>query len=414
MKVETPQILWNNQSDSRVPAALYSISILESGLVANYCGGSSGGTTNAAGSPGRATSAATDMSKHGTILATAGSTHEVNLWSIAFSSDIAATTSKPIFQRKTNTKMNYMCSLSRHERTVNVVRFSPNGLHLATAGDSGTIIVWSVPVSKRGGNNGRHFWSTVTKETELTVRIIAGNGDGVCDICWSADSKRFVVGTVDHCFVVYEDAYYDSNQQQQQQQTTSTAPSLTITTEKPQSESQWKAVFRSTSDHSNFIQGVAYDPLGVYLSSMSSDRSVKVYARKVPTKSKKKVLRPSNAPKGPLPPPDHQQMVMDLLTESKFQVGKAKTIKYRKCALDETGAQVKHHLFADESTMESFFRRLSWTNDGAFLIAPAGLWHSEPLNLTSKVPPAFATLLFARHRFDQPCKVLYGLEKVRY
>jgi WD40 repeat protein len=390
MKAETPQILWNNQSDSRVPAALYSVSILESGLV----------SSKPDGSPVKV---ATDSTKHGTILATAGSTHEVNLWNIA-----APTTppdvGKPIFQRKTNTKINYMCSLSRHERTVNVVRFSPNGLHLATAGDSGTVIVWSVPVSKRGGNNGHHFWSTVTKETELTVRIMAGSGDGVCDIAWSADSKRFVIGTVDHCFVVYEDANYDSNHHRD----------VTLqATDKPQAESQWKAVFRNTHDHANFIQGVAYDPLGVYLASMSSDRSVKVYTRKTPAKSKKKVLRPSNAPKGPLPPPGHQKMVTDMLTDSKFQLGKAKTIKYRRCALDETGAQVKHHLFADESTMESFFRRLCWTTDGAFLIAPAGLWHTDPLNVQSKVPPAFATLLFARHRFDQPCKVLYGLEKVR-
>jgi chromatin assembly factor 1 subunit B len=172
-------------------------------------------------------------------------------------------------------------------------------------------------------------------------------------------------------------------------------------------------VFRSTHDQSNFIQGVAYDPLGVYLASLSTDRTVKVYPRKIPPKSKKAVLRPSNSPRGPLPPPDHQAIVASLLTDSKFQIGKAKTIKYRRCTLDETGSQVKHHYFADESTVESFFRRPNWTTDGAFFIAPAALWHTDPKNVNSNVPPTFATLLFARHRFEQPCKILYGLDKVR-
>jgi chromatin assembly factor 1 subunit B len=62
----------------------------------------------------------------------------------------------------------------------------------------------------------------------------------------------------------------------------------------------------------------------------------------------------------------------------------------------------------DESTCESFFRRLSWTTDGAFLVTPAALWHADP-----DAAPSFSTHLFARHRFDEPFKVLSGLEKVR-
>ena len=76
-----------------------------------------------------------------------------------------------------------------------------------------------------------------------------------------------------------------------------------------------------------------------------------------------------------------------------------------------------------------FFRRLAWTTDGAFLITPASLWQKkqsitnsdnigsengiEGKNVSSLEPPTFATYLFARHHYDQPYQVLFGLDKVR-
>jgi len=71
-------------------------------------------------------------------------------------------------------------------------------------------------------------------------------------------------------------------------------------------------------------------------------------------------------------------------------------------------AQKKHHLFADESTVESFFRRLAWTVDGAFLITPASIWQGSGGGVAA---PSFAVYLFARHHFDRPYKVLSGLDK---
>ena len=71
---------------------------------------------------------------------------------------------------------------------------------------------------------------------------------------------------------------------------------------------------------------------------------------------------------------------------------------------------------------------MSWTPDGAFLIAPTALWydHSNTSNSPSigKVgtdeeiknmisTPSFATYVYARHRYDRPAAVLSGLEKVR-
>ncbi len=43
-----------------------------------------------------------------------------------------------------------------------------------------------------------------------------------------------------------------------------------------QSQSQWSCVWRNTKEHTHYVQGVAYDPLGVYLASQGTDLSVRV------------------------------------------------------------------------------------------------------------------------------------------
>jgi len=360
MKVETPQILWNSEGDKGKNAPLYSVALQDSGAVGGF--------------------------SH--VLATAGNTSEINLWRVSFSLE---TSSRGIFQKSTKplNQIEYVTSLSRHDLPVNTVSFSPDGLHLVTAGEAGSIILWSVPVSMRGGGNGRHFWSTITKESDLSVRIVSTACEGVCDIAWSQDSKRFVVGTIDSNVLVFEDKNYAMN-------------SIS-----PQKESEWTVVFRN-GEHSSFVQGVAYDPLGVYLASMGSDRTVRIFPRKTPTKNKRKVLRPANAPRTITPPAEHQEHVSRFLTESKIEIGKTKKIQRRCVYVDEEGGQLKQRLFADESTCESFFRRLCWTTDGLFLITPCALWHEDQHDET----PSFSTCLFARHRFEEPYKVLPGLEKV--
>lgn len=367
MKVETPQILWNSEEDKGLNAALMSVSMIQSGVVDN------------------------STAQYTNVLATAGNTNIINLWRVHFSPTRAA---GPMFQRKTSsTKMEYVCSLTRHDAPVNAVSFSPDGLHLATAGDAGSVIVWSVPVSKRGNGNGRHYWSTVTREADVQVKIVARAGEAVSDISWSADSKRFMAGTIDHSVFVVEDGSHSHNRAHAAQQ----------------QDPSWKVVYRNTMDHTHFVQGVAYDPVGVYLASMSSDRTVRVYPRKA-LKKKKILRRKDNAA---LPDPQVAATLQDILTEGKLEMAKSKLVKYRRIEQqDEAGndVQIKRHLYADESTLESFFRRLAWTTDGAFLVTPAALW--QPENTTGKQQSSYATYMFARHKFDEPVRVLAGLEKV--
>ena len=434
MKVETPQILWNSEGDKGINAALNSISMLESGL-SEHADDENNAATAASAMTTSASTNNTNARKYGNVMATAGNTHIINLWKLSFPSPPTTTTTTPPASMAPKassaaaTKIDYLCSLTRQEQSVNTVAFSPDGLHLATGGETGAIVVWSVPPSKRGGGNGSHYWSTVEREQDLNVRIVSRSGEGVCDISWSADSKRFVAGTIDHTVLICEDKHYEANHR------AGGGPAV---------DSDWQIVFRNSMDHTHYVQGVAYDPLGVYLASMGSDRTVRVFPRKTPPKSKKKVLRPTNTGTSPnmdcSPPLEHQQMVNQLLTDSKLEVSKSKLLKYRRETVnnnnnhtsstnDESGTAENNnnpsesgqatkpqrsYLYADESTLESFFRRLSWTADGAYLVTPAALYHSDSNGDASKEKesPSFATYLFARHKFDEPCKVLSGLEKV--
>ena len=125
MKVETPQILWNSEGDKGINAALNSVSILESGL-------SDHGSNDE------------DNHKYGNVMATAGNTNIINLWKLSFpitsssvnNENMASNSS--MFQKKSiGTRTEYLCSLTRQELSVNVVAFSPDGIHLATGGESG-------------------------------------------------------------------------------------------------------------------------------------------------------------------------------------------------------------------------------------------------------------------------------------
>ncbi|KAM6934174.1 chromatin assembly factor 1 subunit B [Xenentodon cancila] len=87
------------------------------------------------------------------------------------------------------------------------------------------------------------------------------------------------------------------------------------------------------NDHKSYVQGVTWDPLGQYVATLSCDRVMRVYS----THTKKKAFCISKMSSGP--------------------VAEGEVKQYR--------------MFHDDS-MRSFFRRLSFTPDGSFLLTPAG------------------------------------------
>eukprot|EP00584_Thalassiosira_punctigera_P000770 CAMPEP_0172531222 /NCGR_PEP_ID=MMETSP1067-20121228/4711_1 /TAXON_ID=265564 ORGANISM="Thalassiosira punctigera, Strain Tpunct2005C2" /NCGR_SAMPLE_ID=MMETSP1067 /ASSEMBLY_ACC=CAM_ASM_000444 /LENGTH=727 /DNA_ID=CAMNT_0013315579 /DNA_START=123 /DNA_END=2306 /DNA_ORIENTATION=+ len=417
------------------------------------------------------------------VLATAGNT-EVNLWRVGFTEDAARASSSSsgddggnardddgttrrsssssshiLVQPQTkgsdaselgeHTRIEHVATLSRgtNERGINAVKFSPSGLHLVAAGDGGTVVVWSSPPARDGAAGSPSFWSSIEKETDAPMKILFNQSDDVMDVAWSADSRRFAACSLDHTLTVWEQLSNGS----------ASAGGA--------SGAEWRNVHRSAKDHTHYIQGVAYDPQGVYLASMGSDRMVKVYSRKnVKENAVKGELAKYAVDRSSAEVTDEEEerrailqsrVLPELLTNSAFTLqNKIKTMKFlnskpsaanassnddaknnerdasRPSSPTPNGAAAakRHHMFADELTLNSFFRRLAFTTDGAFLVVPAALWHGRggdrsaageaPASPTSVATgeaklaeSSFATYLFARHRFDQPYKVLTGLEK---
>ncbi|MEQ2203843.1 Chromatin assembly factor 1 subunit B, partial [Xenoophorus captivus] len=85
------------------------------------------------------------------------------------------------------------------------------------------------------------------------------------------------------------------------------------------------------NDHKSYVQGVTWDPQGQYVATLSCDRVMRVYS----THTKKKAFCVSKMSSGPL----------------------------------ADGEAKQYRMFHDDS-MRSFFRRLSFTPDGSFLLAP--------------------------------------------
>jgi chromatin assembly factor 1 subunit B len=328
-------------------------------------------------------------------------------------------------------------------------------------GDGGAIVVWSVPISKRGGGNGKHYWNLLTSEKELSVKVLRSWGEDIFDVDWSPDSKRFAVGTLDHKVAFYEDMSLTENQSSDAAVTTDGAAAPTTWG----GSGTWKNVC-TLSDHKHYVQGVAFDPLNCYVATQGSDRNVFVFQRKEKKNSTKKAgaLKESSvvnesAPAAPTAAPaanaattttnatevamadendtNNENAVAasaaapavseaaSVTGAAKFELTKSKQLKWRIISdegaehaaqtnsdvIEETAGDAvagdaagdkgkpkvqRHNLYVDE-TMQSFFRRLTWTPDGAYMITPAGLYQE-----TEESRPSFATHVFSRHNFEKP------------
>lgn len=129
-----------------------------------------------------------------------------------------------------------------HQKTVNCVRFSPNGQFLASGSDDQMVIVWqlkSVPVE--------------FGKVEETIqwghpRQLRGHVGDVMDLCWSADSAYLVSGSLDGTAIVWQ---IGGNNKFGKVQT--------------------------LEGHKKFVQGVAMHPLLKMIATASSDATVRIY-----------------------------------------------------------------------------------------------------------------------------------------
>ncbi|PCH36764.1 WD40 repeat-like protein [Wolfiporia cocos MD-104 SS10] len=187
-------------------------------------------------------------------LATGGEDNHVRLWTVhpnilpqsVVESASGSTTETPTPRPP---RVEYLATLSRHSASVNVVRFSPNGELIASAGDDGMIIIWSPTTSPHATTYGsdlspedlqyeKEHWKARTTFRCTSMQVY--------DLAWSPTGEYIIAGGTDNCARIF----------------------TTI---------DGKCI-REIADHSHYVQGVAWDPLNEYVATQSSDGSMRIYS----------------------------------------------------------------------------------------------------------------------------------------
>ncbi|KAH9903220.1 WD40 repeat-like protein [Cubamyces lactineus] len=183
-------------------------------------------------------------------LATGGEDNHVRLWLVhpnILPQSLVEGASEPPAPRPP--RVEYLATLSRHSAAVNVVRFSPNGDLIASAGDDGMIIIWSPTTSPHASSYGsdlapedlqyeKEHWKPRTTFRCTTMQVY--------DLAWSPSGEYIIAGSTDNCARIF-------------------------------TASEGKCV-HEIAEHNHYVQGVAWDPLNEYIATQSSDRSMHIYS----------------------------------------------------------------------------------------------------------------------------------------
>ncbi|CAL3970035.1 hypothetical protein PZA11_006353 [Diplocarpon coronariae] len=327
-------------------------------------------------------------------LATGGGDNNVRLWRLDADGE--------------DRKVEYLCTMARHTRTVNVVRWAPRGDVLASASDDGNVITWVLDTK-----NPKPAFGEALEELETwrAKHMCRSSGHEIYDLAWSPDGIYFITGSMDNVARIYN--------------------------------AQTGQLMRQIAEHQHYVQGVAWDPLNEYIATQSSDRSVHVYS----LKTKEGTYMLDNRDEEPrkigmnmkmdLPgrrisshspaPPDlslRQQLAAEIgtigspgpscpgtPTSLALPMNPPSTISHsRKSSFGAAsparsirrsaspapsmplpavmpmeasprpysiGLGVKNFNIYSNDTLKSFFRRLTFTPDGSLLFTPAGQYQSQ-------------------------------------
>lgn len=165
-------------------------------------------------------------------LATAGNDNNVRLWRVESTGE--------------ERKVSYLSTLVKHTQAVNVVRFSPKGEMLASAGDDGNVLLWVPSELQTQPPLGED--RSDDKETWRVKHMCRSSGAEIYDLAWSPDGVFIITGSMDNIARIYN--------------------------------AQTGQMVRQIAEHSHYVQGVAWDPLNEFVATQSSDRSVHIYSLK--------------------------------------------------------------------------------------------------------------------------------------
>ena len=97
-------------------------------------------------------------------------------------------------------ELDCLCDLTRHQRAVNIVRWSPDGSLLASGDDESIIIVWQLRGGK--GEGGLFDDTQENKENWVVYKMIRFHLDDVYDLSWSPCGQFLLSGSVDNAAII--------------------------------------------------------------------------------------------------------------------------------------------------------------------------------------------------------------------
>uniref|UniRef100_A0A914V5U3 Chromatin assembly factor 1 subunit B n=1 Tax=Plectus sambesii TaxID=2011161 RepID=A0A914V5U3_9BILA len=171
-------------------------------------------------------------------LVTSSVAREVRVWEFGFDTD-----EKVEPGAKPALAVDFVANLIAHQFAVNVVRFSPSGLKLASGDSDGLICIWHVNHSSAPDIFANEDMPP-NKENWMVAKRLFGHVKEVCDLCWSPDGSLIASVSVDKSLIIYN---------------AETGKNLRI-----------------LKDYKQFPNGVCWDPRGKYVVTMSTDREMHI------------------------------------------------------------------------------------------------------------------------------------------
>ncbi|XP_045447471.1 chromatin assembly factor 1 subunit B [Melitaea cinxia] len=178
-------------------------------------------------------------------LATGGTDSHVLVWYISTT-------------EKGSVNLEVAADLTRHQKAVNVVRWSPNGLYLASGDDESIIFIWK---QKTGDPAPPLEGEEQYKETWVIHKTLRGHMEDILDMSWCSTSLQLASGSVDNKLLIWDIG-----------------------------RGRYSSI---VTDHKGFVQGVSWDPKGQLIATASTDRvfrTIDVSTKKVISRSSKAVL----------------------------------------------------------------------------------------------------------------------------
>lgn len=234
-------------------------------------------------------------------LVTTGGDNNIRVWELEHDVKGSSKSEAPVSIR-------YLSTLKKHTQAVNVARFNVNGDKIASAGDDGSLILWSLleEIIKEFGDKD----DDMLVESWKADKVLRSSTSEIYDLAWSPDSRYIITGSMDNIARIYN-------------------------------VSSGELVY-SLSNHSHYVQGVCWDPRNEYFATQAADRSVIIY----------KVDHVNNA----FTPLVYNRVIRwDIPTDKDLLI-------MRTC-----------YLYHPE-TLQSFFRRLTFSPDGSLLLTPLGFY----------------------------------------